>query len=147
MQVTIAIRNFSWVAQERRSRGFFCSGLENDCGIDAPTVVNSLFKAELIRNRGQWKCIDYLEIAVAEYIDLFNRRRLHGEFGHNTPIEKEDIHYSQTPSLDRENGSTEASTKPEAWHFRLPRGVWMIGRSRDGDKSSPCNFVGFQPAL
>jgi len=32
-------------------------------------AFNSLFKAELVRNRGPWKNIDDLEIAVAEYID------------------------------------------------------------------------------
>ncbi|NYJ19551.1 transposase InsO family protein [Leifsonia psychrotolerans] len=42
-------------------------------------ALNSLFKAELIRNRGPWKGIDDLEIAVAEYIDWYNHRRLHGE--------------------------------------------------------------------
>ena len=33
-------------------------------------AFNSLFKAELIRNRGPFKSIEDLEIAVAEYIDL-----------------------------------------------------------------------------
>ncbi len=32
-------------------------------------AFNSLFKAELLRNKGPWKGIDDLEIAVAEYID------------------------------------------------------------------------------
>ena len=32
-------------------------------------AFNSLFKAELVRNRGPWKNIDDLEIATAEYID------------------------------------------------------------------------------
>ena len=44
-------------------------------------AFNSLFKAELVRNTGPWKNIDDLEIAVAEYIDWFNHRRLHGEIG------------------------------------------------------------------
>ena len=44
-------------------------------------AFNSLFKAELVRNRGPWRSIDDLEIAVAEYIDWFNHRRLHGEIG------------------------------------------------------------------
>jgi putative transposase len=44
-------------------------------------AFNSLFKAELVRNEGPWKGIDDLEIAVAEYIDWFNHRRLHGEIG------------------------------------------------------------------
>ena len=35
-------------------------------------ALNSLFKAELVRNKGPWTGIDDLEIAVAEYIDWFN---------------------------------------------------------------------------
>ena len=56
-------------------------------------AFNSLFKAELVRNRGPWKNIDDLEIAVAEYIDWFNHRRLHGEIGLVPPVEFEDEHY------------------------------------------------------
>jgi putative transposase len=44
-------------------------------------AFNSLFKTELVRNKGPWKSIDDLEIAVAEYIDWFNHRRLHIEIG------------------------------------------------------------------
>jgi len=58
-------------------------------------AFNSLFKAELVRNKGPWKNIDDLEIAVAEYIDWFNHRRLHGEIGLIPPAELEDIHYRQ----------------------------------------------------
>ncbi len=32
-------------------------------------AFNSLFKAEFVRNKGPWRDIDHLEIAVAEYID------------------------------------------------------------------------------
>ena len=56
-------------------------------------AFNSLFKAELIRNKGPWKNIDDLEIAVAEYIDWFNHRRLHGEIGLVPPVEFEDHYY------------------------------------------------------
>lgn len=56
-------------------------------------AFNSLFKAELIRNRGPWRSIDDLEIAVAEYIDWFNHRRLHGEIGTIPPVEYETHHY------------------------------------------------------
>src|SRR3712207_7682373 len=59
-------------------------------------AFNSLFKAELVRNRGPWKNIDDLEIAVAEYIDWFNHRRLHGEIGLVPPAEFEDNHYRHT---------------------------------------------------
>jgi putative transposase len=53
-------------------------------------AFNSLFKAELVRNRGPWRSIDDLEITVAEYIDWFNHRRLHGEIGLIPPAERED---------------------------------------------------------
>jgi putative transposase len=56
-------------------------------------AFNSLFKAELIRNQGPWKSIDDLEIAVAEYVDWFNHRRLHGEIGLVPPAEFEDAYY------------------------------------------------------
>ena len=58
-------------------------------------AFNSLFKAELVRNKGPWKGIDDLEIAVAEYIDWFNHRRLHGEIGLVPPAEFEDNYYRQ----------------------------------------------------
>ncbi|MGO2748464.1 MAG: DDE-type integrase/transposase/recombinase [Pseudoclavibacter sp.] len=37
-------------------------------------ACNSLFKAELVRNHVPWRGINDLEIAVAEYIDWYNRR-------------------------------------------------------------------------
>ena len=61
-------------------------------------AFNSLFKAELVRNKGPWKNIDDLEIAVAEYIDWFNHRRLHGEIGLVPPVEFEDEHYRHNPA-------------------------------------------------
>ena len=60
-------------------------------------AFNSLFKAELVRNKGPWKSIDDLEIAVAEYIDWFNHRRLHGEIGLVPPVEFEEQHYRHNP--------------------------------------------------
>lgn len=56
-------------------------------------AFNSLFKAELVRNKGPWKNIDDLEIAVAEHIDWFNHRRLHGEIGLVPPAEFENTYY------------------------------------------------------
>jgi len=61
-------------------------------------AFNSLFKAELVRNRGPWKSIDDLEIAVAEYIDWFNFRRLHGEIGLIPPVEYEALHRRTAPA-------------------------------------------------
>jgi putative transposase len=55
-------------------------------------AFNSLYKAELIRNRGPWRGLDDLEIATVEYIDWYNNRRLHGELGHIPPAEYEALH-------------------------------------------------------
>lgn len=60
-------------------------------------ALNSLFKAECIRNpairpKGGWKNVTDVEIAVAEYVDWFNHRRLHGEIGLDPPAESEANH-------------------------------------------------------
>jgi putative transposase len=59
-------------------------------------AFNSLFKAELIRNKGPWRGIDDVKIAIAEYIDWFNHRRLHGELGLVPPAEYELAHHDRT---------------------------------------------------
>ena len=61
-------------------------------------AFNSLFKAELVRNRGPWEGINDLEIAVAEYIDWYNHRRLHGELGLIPPVEYETCHAATRPA-------------------------------------------------
>ncbi len=65
-------------------------------------ALNSLFKAECIRNpvmrpKGGWKNVGDVEIAVAEYVDWFNHRRLHGEIGHVPPAEFEVNHWAPRP--------------------------------------------------
>jgi putative transposase len=61
-------------------------------------AFNSLFKAELVRNKGPWRSIDDLEIAVAEYLDWYNHRRLHGEIGTIPPVEHEADYYRLNPA-------------------------------------------------
>jgi len=61
-------------------------------------AFNSLFKAELVRNLGPWKGVDDLEIAVAEYIDWYNHRRLHSEIGYRPPVEAEEYFYTELPA-------------------------------------------------
>jgi putative transposase len=60
-------------------------------------AFNSLFKAELVRNKGPWHGLDDLEMATVEYIDWYNNRRLHGELGHVPPAEHEALHTMTRP--------------------------------------------------
>ena len=60
-------------------------------------AFNSLFKAELVRNKGPWRGLDDLEIATVEYIDWYNNRRLHGELSHLPPAEYEALHAMTHP--------------------------------------------------
>ncbi|MFV5997151.1 IS3 family transposase [Streptomyces sp. NPDC056231] len=46
-----------------------------------------------MRNKGPWTGINEVGVGVAEYVDWFNQRRLHGELGHVTPAEHEAAHY------------------------------------------------------
>jgi putative transposase len=68
-------------------------------------ALNSLFKAECIRNpamrpKGGWKNIGDVEIAVAEYADWYNHRRLHGEIGLVPPAEFETNHWANQDVTD-----------------------------------------------
>ncbi|GIM80704.1 putative transposase for insertion sequence element IS986/IS6110 [Amorphoplanes auranticolor] len=60
-------------------------------------AFNSLYKAELVRNKGPWRRLDDLEMATVEYIDWYNNRRLHGELGHIPPAEHEALHAMTQP--------------------------------------------------
>jgi putative transposase len=61
-------------------------------------AFNSLYKAELVRNRGPWRGIDDVEIATVEYIDWYNNRRLHGGLRHLPPAEYEALHAMTHPT-------------------------------------------------
>jgi putative transposase len=66
----------------------------------AAEAFNSTFKSELIRNRhvlaekGPWRSIDDLEIAVAEWIEWYNTTRLHGSLNDVPPNEYEITYYA-----------------------------------------------------
>jgi len=68
---------------------------------------NGLYKAELIRHRGPWSGLDDVEYATLEYVDWFNRRRLHGELGMIPPAEFEANHQHRPPApgVGEEGGS------------------------------------------
>lgn len=48
--------------------------------------------------KGGWKNVGDVEIAVAEYLDWFNHRRLHGEIGLVPPAELETNHWVRVQS-------------------------------------------------
>lgn len=60
---------------------------------------HGLYKWELIYPKGPWNGISDVEFATLEYVDWFNRRRLHGEItdgpGFITPAAYEVAYYSQ----------------------------------------------------
>ena len=64
-----------------------------------PSEFDALTRPNLVRNRGPWRSINDLEIAVAEYIDWFSMRRLHGPLQMNTPAEIENAYYSHRTQL------------------------------------------------
>lgn len=57
--------------------------------------LNGTFKAELIGLHGPWRSRRDLEIAIIEWIDWYNHRRLHTEIGDIPPAEHEQIWYRQ----------------------------------------------------
>jgi putative transposase len=60
---------------------------------------NGLYKTELIRHRGPWRGLDDVEYATLDYVDWFNRRRLHGELGMLPPAEFEAQYYDRQQPL------------------------------------------------
>ncbi|WP_158247707.1 integrase core domain-containing protein, partial [Actinomyces qiguomingii] len=77
-------------------------------------ALNSLYKAELIRNRhylddhGPWQGIDDVEFATAEWVHWFNNTRPHSAIDMHAPIEHEQAY---TPPDDTD---TIAEPEPEA---------------------------------
>jgi putative transposase len=62
--------------------------------------VIGLYKTELVKPRRPWKGFDDLEIATAEWVDWYNRRRPFEYCDDITPVEAEAAHYAhhQTPA-------------------------------------------------
>ena len=51
--------------------------------------VIGLYKAELVHRRGPWRGLDDLELATLEWVDWYNRRRLHSALDYLPPAEYE----------------------------------------------------------
>ena len=64
-------------------------------------TVNGLFKTELVRRRGPWRGPDDLELAILEWVDWWNHRRLHEALGYLPPAEHEANHYREPAPAGR----------------------------------------------
>ena len=81
----------------------------DSCDNAMAEALNSLFKAELFRSKGPWRDIEHLEVAVAEWADWYNHRRIHHEIGDVPPVAYEQTHHRQNPvrqSAQRENSAS-----------------------------------------
>jgi putative transposase len=56
---------------------------------------NGLYKTELIHRRGPWRNVEHVEWATLNYVDWFNKRRIHNEIGKIPPAEVEQTYYRQ----------------------------------------------------
>jgi putative transposase len=63
-------------------------------------TVNGLYKTELIRRRGPWRTVEQVELATAEWVDWWNRRRLHSAAANFPPYEFEQRYYDQQATRD-----------------------------------------------
>ena len=58
-------------------------------------TVNGLFKTEVIRRRGPWRCLEDVEFATLEWVDWFNNRRRLEPIGNIPPAEFEEMYYQR----------------------------------------------------
>ncbi len=61
--------------------------------------IIGLFKTELVKPRGPWRTPDQLEVAILEYVDWFNHRRLFQACGDIPPAQLEEAFYAQRADL------------------------------------------------
>jgi transposase InsO family protein len=57
-----------------------------------PLSLTRDIRNPVMRPKGGWKSVSDVEITVAEYVDWYNHRRLHGEIGLVPPAEFEANH-------------------------------------------------------
>jgi len=62
-------------------------------------AVNALFKTEVIYRRGPWRSREAVELAVLEWVDWFNNRRLLEPIGYIPPAEFEAAYYAKQSDL------------------------------------------------
>jgi putative transposase len=63
-------------------------------------TINGLYKAECTIPRGPWRDAGDLEIATTEWVEFYNKRRLHSELGRRTPTEYEAAFWGRSDGHD-----------------------------------------------
>ena len=66
----------------------------------AETVIG-LFKTEVVKHLGPWKTKGLLEWETMKWMHWYNKDRLHGAIGCQTPNEKENAFHQQNNELER----------------------------------------------
>ena len=89
----LSIRYTERLAKEGAVNSVGSRGDSYDNGL-AETVVG-LYKTELIRRRGPWRTAEQVELATAEWVDWWNRHRLHGAAGNLPPAEFEKLDHDR----------------------------------------------------
>ena len=59
---------------------------------------NGLYKTELIYRKGPWRNVEHVEWATLNYLDWFNKRRIHEALDYVSPIEFERAYYDSDES-------------------------------------------------
>ena len=58
-------------------------------------TINGLYKTEVIHHLGSWRSLEQVEMAMLEWVDWFNNRRLLGPIGNIPPAGAEGRYYAQ----------------------------------------------------
>ncbi len=94
----LAIRYTERLAEEGAVTSVGSRGDSYDNAL-AETVMG-LYKTELIRRRGPWRTAEQVELATAEWVDWWNRRRLHSAAGNLPPAEFERRYHDQQAAIE-----------------------------------------------
>jgi hypothetical protein len=111
-----------------------------------------LFKTEVIRPNAPWKGLDHVELAVREWVDWHNHRRLHNACYDLPPAEYEQIHYGHTQPNNRlESQQPESPDPPGRFNGldevlvgrSLKLGVGGQNFSTSASTAAACRWVGW----
>jgi len=67
-------------------------------------TVNGVYKTELTKNKGPWKDLEHLKLETARWVHWYNTRRISEHNNWNTPVEVEEMWYSN--GIDTRKAST-----------------------------------------